>query len=94
MNTIKIESTIFKDFSAILKDMINNGVYFLYSVKNFNKPEVKYVLSTNSEYYLLSESGKPVEKIDNISELTLENRILFSDISSGISNNSVLEWAY
>lgn len=94
MNTIKIESTIFKDFSAILKDMINNGVYFLYSVIISDKPEVKYVLSTNNEYYLLSETGKPIEKIDNISELTLENRILFSDISSGISNNSVLEWAY
>ncbi len=94
MNTIKIESTIFKDFSAILKDMINNGVYFLYSVIISDKPEVKYVLSTNNEYYLLTKTGKPIEKIDNILGLTLENRILFSDISSGISNNSILEWAY
>lgn len=94
MNTIKIQSTIFTDFSAILKDMINNGVYFLYSVIIPNKENVKYVLSTNTEYYLLSETGKPIEKINSITDLELKNRILFSDISTTVSNNSVLQWAY
>lgn len=94
MNTIKIQSTMFTDFSAILKDMINNGVYFLYSVTIPNKENVKYVLSTSNEYYLLSKTGKPIEKINNITDLELKNRILFSDISTTVSNNNVLQWAY
>ena len=94
MNTIKTQSTMFTDFSAILKDMINNGVYFLYSVTIPNKENVKYVLSTNTEYYLLSETGKPIEKINSIADLELKNRILFSDISTTVTNNSVLQWAY
>lgn len=94
MDTIKIESTTLKDFSAIVKDMINNGVYFLYTVSIDDKPDVKYILSTNNEFYLVSETGNPIEKIDSISDFKLSNRVLFSDISTTINNNNGLEWAY
>ena len=75
------------------KDLINNGVFFLYSVEIAEKPSVHYLLSTDKSYFLISDDGSPVEKIDSINNINTTARILFSDIKRAVeSNNFNVSW--
>jgi len=92
MKTVFIESTELKDLSPIVKDMINNGLYFLYDTTD--KSDVKYVLSTNEGFSFLSETGRPIaSRFINLQEL-IKDRVVFSDISQRLSKSSGKEWAY
>lgn len=92
MKTVFIESTELKDLSPVVKDMINNGLYFLYDTAD--KSEVKYVLSTDKGFSCLSETGQPiVSRFINLQEL-IKDRVIFSDITQRLSKISGKEWAY
>ena len=94
MVTKELQSTQFSALNAMTKDLINNGVFFLYAVEITDKPEIHYLLSTDKSYFLISDNGSPVEKIDSIDGIKTTARILFSDIKRSVeSNNFKVSWA-
>ena len=94
METKELLSTQFSALNAMTKDLINNGVFFLYSVDISDKPNARYLLSTDKSYFLVSEDGSPLEKIDNINNINTTARILFSDIKRSVENNNFsVSWA-
>ncbi len=94
METKELPSIQFSSFNAITKDLINNGVFFLYSVNIPNKPEIHFLLSTDKSYFLISDDGTPIEKLDNIDGINTTGRILFSDIKRSVENNNFnVSWA-
>lgn len=94
METKELQSTQFTALNAMTKDLINNGVFFLYSVDIADKPSAHYLLSTDKSYFLVSDDGSPLEKIDNINDIKTTARILFSDIKRSVENNNfIVSWA-
>lgn len=95
METKEILSTQFSEFTAITKDLINNGDFFLYSIQSEKYPDINYLLSTDKFYYLVSDNGAPISKLDKLDdkEITLVARNLFSDIKKSVSNELNIEWA-
>lgn len=95
METKEILSTQFTEFTAVTKDLINNGDFFLYSIKSEKYSGVNYLLSTDKFYYLVSDNGAAIGKLEKLdeSEITLTERNLFSDIKKSVPNELTLEWA-
>ena len=94
METKELQSTQFTALNAMTKDLINSGVFFLYSVNLKDKPDIHYLLSTDKSYFLIADNGNPIEKIDNINNIDTTARILFSDIKKSVENNSFnVSWA-
>lgn len=94
METKELQSTQFTALNAMTKDLINNGVFFLYSVNIVEKPNVHFLLSTDKSFFLVSDDGTPLEKIDNMNNINITARILFSDIKKSVESNSfIASWA-
>lgn len=95
METKELISTQFTELNATTKDLINNGLFFLYSVTIPNKENVKFMLSTEKAYYLISENGTVLERISSADSVQINERILFSDIKKETSTNKLfnISWA-
>ena len=77
MKIINIKSSILPDLGIPTKEMINLGIWFLYSID-----DNYFLLVTDEKNYILNNFGLIIsERIDkDTSDLDIENIIEFSDI--------------
>jgi hypothetical protein len=89
MNNINIESSTLPYLGVPTKNMINQGIWFLYRVKNSRNSEIVFLLVTDEKNYFLNSSGLILsESINKYVDVDLENVVYFSDLPSpkSISN--------
>lgn len=81
-----IESKDLKDIDDYSKIHINQGVYFLYSVKH---AEASFLLKTDTSYFFLNKTGSIIDDAPGFDQDIVQESVYFSDIELPVSANSV-----
>lgn len=83
MNNIEIKSSVLPSLGNPTKYMINQGIWFLYSIKNTKAPDIPFLLVTDDKNYFLDNSGGIIsESTDKVVDVDLEKVVYFSDLPS------------
>ncbi len=78
--TIDITSSILNKLNGTTKDLINYGVWFLYEVDYNANENVKYLLSTDTQDFLLANDGSALGIYPKNTAIEYKTRINFEDI--------------
>lgn len=83
MTNINIDSSFLPFLGNPTKNMINQGVWFLYRITNTNNPEIAFLLVTDDKNYFLDDSGLIIsESLNKFIDVDLEEVVYFSDLPS------------
>lgn len=78
MNSTEMASTVFTNFNATTKELINMEEWFLYGINYPKIPLAKFYLSTDQMSFFLSDNGNVIEKTSKTPEnLILQCKITF-----------------
>jgi len=69
----------FKELDSSTKDLIVKGYYSFYEATDSSDNLVYILIAENEKYYLISESGKVIKKINTLETYTIIKSICLSD---------------
>ena len=94
MESKQIESKLLPELNGVTKDLINNGVWFLYSLESSPVKEGMYCLVADKTYILNSKGSIINVSAESTQSLTYKERLMFSDLPKTIvQENVVVKWA-
>ncbi len=94
MESKQIESNLLPELNGTTKDLINNGVWFLYALENSPVQDAKYCLVADKTYILNSRGSIINVSAELIQSLTYKERLMFSDLPKTIAQENVaVKWA-
>lgn len=81
MENLDIDSSFLPFLGGHTKNLINQGVWFLYRVETYQNPNAAFLLVTDEKSYFLDETGAILsESIEKTVDVNLEQAVYFSDI--------------
>ncbi len=94
MESKQIESNLLPELSGVIKDLVNNGVWFLYTLENSPVKDGKYCLVADKIYILNSKGSIVHIFVGPVQPLTYKERLMFSDLPKTIvQENIAVKWA-
>lgn len=83
MTNINIDSSLLPFLGLPTKNMINQGIWFLYRITISNNPGIAFLLVTDDKNYFLDDTGLIIsESINKFIDVDLEEVVYFSDLPS------------
>lgn len=93
MESVRILSTQLKQLNPTVKNLINQGIWFLYTMKNDDGAE--YALVANEDIYFLDGKGKVLARKKKIDcDDSLGQSVYFSDIPLPNSLGNMVKTVY
>lgn len=90
----EIESNILPQLNGTAKDLINNGIWFLYTLDNPPVKDAKYCLVADKTYILDTKGSILNVPVSDKQAISYKDRLLFSDLPKTIvQENDVIRWA-
>lgn len=94
METKEIESRVLPQLNGTTKDLVNNGIWFLYSLNDSPVKEADYCLVADKTYLLNNQGNIVSVSAADIQTLTYKERLLFSDLPKPVvQENVAVKWA-
>ena len=85
---MKILSTSLPKLDSYAKDLVNNGIIYLYQAKSKNS---EYLLKVDDTFYLLSQDGEVINSsTSKPSDIKISDMVCFSDLAFPPSLNMLL----
>lgn len=94
MELREIESNVLPLLNGASKDLINNGIWFLYSLDNSPVKDAEYCLIADKSYFLNSKGSIIATPVTDAQDLVYKERLSFSDLPKPIvQENIAIRWA-
>ena len=94
METKEIESRVLPQLNGTTKDLVNNGIWFLYTLSDSPVKEAVYCLVADKTYLLNSQGNIVSVPVVDIQKINCKERLLFSDLPKPIvQENVAVKWA-
>lgn len=91
METKEIQSNLLPLLNGSTKDLVNNDIWFLYTLEDFPVKDVKYCLVADKSY-ILNDKGSIISA--DAQSVKYKERLLFSDLPKPIvQENVAIKWA-
>lgn len=80
MENKKIPASDLPQISGLIKDVVNMGLWFLYSIRCASNEKAKYALATDKGEYLLDSEGNALSIVPKGEQIEYISKITFTGI--------------